>query len=221
MITIKKLTLMLLGGLLMAGPIQTVAAGTSHPSTPVLTVIVPRGLQRGTEKVVTFSGARLFDAKEVLLYDQGVEVKKIEQVDDNNVKVTLFATAQCRLGEHVAQLRTSSGVSDYRNFFVGALEEIDEVEPNSEFSAAQAIEMNRTVNGVIKAEDMDFFRFTAIKNQRISVEVEAIRLGVMFDPFIAIYDADGNELKVVDDCPLLKQDALLSITAPALSLIHI
>ncbi len=212
MISTRKL-LLLLFGLLACSPGSIWAA--TGPSTPVLTVIVPRGMQRGTEKVVTFSGARLFDAKEVLLYDEGLEVKKIEQVDNNNVKVTLWAAADCRLGEHVAQLRTASGVSDYRNFFVGAMEEIDEAEPNSEFDAAQKIELNRTVNGVILAEDRDFFRITAKRGQRISVEVEAIRLGVMFDPVIAIYDDQGNELQAVDDCAQLKQDAMLSIAAPS------
>lgn len=191
------------------------AATTTLPSTPVLTQIVPRGLQRGTEKMLVFQGERLFDVQECLLYDAGIEVKSIEQVDAKQVKVTLSVGPDCRLGEHVAQLRTTSGVSDYRNFFVGAMEEIDEAEPNSEITTPQKIEFNRTVNGVIQNEDVDYFQIEAKKDQRISVEIEAIRLGYMFDPYIAIQNASGDELKSVDDCTLTKQDGHFSILAPA------
>lgn len=192
-----------------------VGLAANAPGTPVLTQIVPRGAQRGTEKEFTFVGARLFDAKEVFFYDDGFEVKKIEQVNANSVKVTIAISADCRIGEHVAQLRTAGGVSDYRNFFVGVLPEVGEAEPNSEFNAPQKIESGTTVNGVIKNEDLDWYQIEAKAGQRISVEVEAIRLGFMFDPYIEIRDDEGNELAKCDDCPLLKQDAFLSINAPA------
>lgn len=185
------------------------------PGTPVLTQIVPRGVQRGTEKTFTFVGARLFDAKEVFFYDEGFEVKKIEQVNANSVKVTVAVSAEARIGEHVAQLRTSGGVSDYRNFFVGVLPEVDEAEPNSEFTSPQIVASGTTINGVIKNEDVDWFQVEAKKDQRISVEIEAIRLGFMFDPYIEIRDSEGNELAKCDDCPLTKQDGHFSIRAPA------
>lgn len=201
--------------LALVAALANVSFANNAPSTPVLNQIVPRGAQRGAETTFTFAGARLFDAKEVFFYDEGFEVKKIEQVDANNVKVTVAISADCRIGEHVAQLRTTGGVSDYRNFFVGVLPEVDEVEPNSEFDSPQKIQPGTTVNGVIKNEDLDWFQVQAKAGQRLSVEIEAIRLGFMFDPYIEIRDADGNELAKCDDCPLLKQDAFLSIEAPA------
>lgn len=187
----------------------------STPGTPVLNQIVPRGAQRGTERTFTFVGERLFDAKEVFFYDKGFEVKKIEQVDGKSVKVTVAVSAEARIGEHVAQLRTASGISDYRNFFVGALPEIDESEPNSEFTAPQKIALGTTVNGVIMNEDVDWYQLEAKKGQRISVEIEAIRLGFMFDPYIEIRDSEGTELAKCDDCPLTKQDGHFSVHAPA------
>ena len=190
-------------------------ADASAPATPILNQIVPRGVQRGTTKEVNFHGERLFGAQEVFFYDEGFEVKKLEQVSDKVVKVTIAVSSDCRLGEHVAQLRTADGVSDYRNFYVGVLPEIDEVEPNSSFETPQEIEMGRTVNGVINSEDMDWFQIKATAGQRISVEIEAIRLGVMFDPWIEMRDADGKELIRCDDSPLTKQDGHFSILAPA------
>ena len=83
----------------------------------------------------------------------------------------------CRLGEHVAQVRTKSGISEYRTFFVGALSAIDEKEPNTLFDQPQAIEMNHTVHGVVQGEDVDYYQVDVKKGQRISAEVEGMRFG--------------------------------------------
>ena len=99
------------------------SAASVQASDPTLSVITPRGIQRGAEHVVTFSGARLNDAEEILFYDAGFEVIKIEpdEKNANIVRATIKVAPDCDLGEKTAQVRTKSGVSDYRTFFVGAL----------------------------------------------------------------------------------------------------
>ena len=94
---------------------------STHAASPQLTSILPPGVQRGHEHVLTFTGARLKDVEEVLLYETGVAVKKVEAVDAQNVRVTVEVAADCPLGQHIAQLRTRTGISDFRPFFVGAL----------------------------------------------------------------------------------------------------
>lgn len=184
-------------------------------SSPQLNTIMPRGVQRGHEHVLTFSGARLQETQEVFLYADGVTVKNIEQVDANNVKVTVEIAADCRLGSHVAQLRTTSGISEYRTFFVGAMAEVAEVEPNNEFDKPQPIEHNLTVTGVVTSEDVDHYRIQATAGQRISVEIEGVRLGnQLIDPYIAILDEKRFEVHARDDTPLLKQDCFISFVAP-------
>lgn len=61
-------------------------AATTIASDPTLTVITPRGIQRGAEHVLTFSGARLQDAEEILFYEPGIEVVKIEP-DEKNANI--------------------------------------------------------------------------------------------------------------------------------------
>lgn len=195
------------------------ALGTTLPvvqaSDPGLTIIQPRGVQRGTEAVLTFSGRRLEDAEEVFFYRPGVKATKIEKVNANAIKVTVQVAPDCRLGEHIAQVRTKTGISDYRTFYVGALPSVDEKEPNSEFDAPQPIEMGTTVAGVVENEDVDYFVVNAKKGERISAEIEAMRLGTyLFDPYIAILDSKRFELAVSDDAPLVYQDALASVVAP-------
>jgi hypothetical protein len=177
--------------------------------------VLPPGVQRGHEHVLTFTGARLEDVEEVLLYDSGVTVKKVEKVDAQNVRVTVEVAADCRAGEHLTQLRTRTGISDYRSFFVGVLPAVDEKEPNSSFDEPQAVEFNVCVAGILQNEDADYYRITAKKGQRLSVEVEGIRLGqAFFDPFLAILDKNRFEIASVDDTVLAKQDCFLSVVIP-------
>ena len=192
------------------------ASPFANASSPALTLINPRGAQRGTEAVLTFSGARLADTEEIFFYEPGFEVVKIEPVNNNAVKATIKIAPDCQLGEHTAQVRTKSGISEYRTFFVGALPSVAEKEPNSLFDQPQPVKMNSTVQGVIQNEDVDYFVIEAKKGERISVEVEGMRFGqTLFDPYIGILDTKRFELAVADDSPLVRQDAVLSVIAPA------
>lgn len=191
------------------------SSATLHAGSPTLTRIDPRGCQRGAEHELVFRGARLKDAQEILFYSPGIEVLSLEAPADNQVKVKVKVAPECRLGEHVAQVRTATGISDYRTLFVGALPAVDEAEPNSEFETPQAVKMNVTVQGRIDNEDVDYFTVEAKKGDRISVEVEAMRLGTtLFDPYISILDSRRFALASGDDVTLVGQDAVCSVVAP-------
>ena len=201
--------------LTLASCLLAEGAFSVQAASPSLGLILPRGLQRGKESVLTFHGGQLADAKEILFFSPGFTVTKLEPTA-GSVKATIKVAADCRLGEHVAHVRTASGVSEYRTFYVGPFPEIQEKEPNTEFTTPQPIPLNVTVNGIIQSEDVDYFVIDAKKGQRISAEIEGMRLGVtMFDPYIAILDSKRFELITADDTPLLKQDAAASVIAPA------
>jgi len=190
--------------------------GHLFAASPSLSVIQPRGAQRGTETELTFAGARLTDAQEVLVYYPGIAVKKLEMVNDTALKVTIAIAPDCRLGEHAFRIRTATGISELRTFWVGALLVVEELEPNSEFDKPQPIALNSTVHGVVQTEDQDYFAVECKKGQRLSVEVEAMRLGTaFFDPYVAILDAKRFELATGDDSPMSAQDGGCSVVIPA------
>lgn len=191
------------------------SATTLFAASPRLTIVLPRGVQRGTEVELTFSGSQLGDAKEVFFYEPGFAVKEIIPVDVNSFKAKVAVAPETRLGEHVCQVRTATGVSDFRTLFVGNLKDVAELEPNSDFTAPQLIEMNVTVTGIVQAEDVDYFAVNAKKGERIAVEVEGIRLGdTLFDPYVAILDAKRFEMASADDSTLVVQDCVASAVAP-------
>src|SRR5579862_4981853 len=183
--------------------------------SPSVTRVSPHGGQRGTEVDLSLSGAQLKDAQELLLYQPGLEVLKLDAADDKTVKIRLKIAADAALGEHTMRLRTATGISDLRTFWVGPYPVIDEKEPNNDFKAPQKIAMNVTVAGVITNEDVDYFSVELHKGQRLSVELEGIRLGTsLFDAYIAVLDTKRFELASADDTVLLMQDPFLTLLAP-------
>ncbi len=198
------------GWLVLLGDVSLVWA-----NTPRLNLILPRGVQRGQQHTLRFIGERIGNAQQILCYDAGISVIEIKPVDANQVDVVVDIANDCRLGEHVLQVRTPRGISDFRTVFIGHLPHVDEVEPNSTISQPQAIEPNVTVRGTIDNEDVDYFAVQAKQGERISVEVHAIRLGFLFDASIAILNEDRFELAVCDDTTMFNQDPFVSIVAPA------
>ncbi len=182
---------------------------------PVVSLVNPPGLQRGTEAEVLITGARIGDAKELLFYEPGVEVTSLTPDGDNKVKVKLKAAADCQPGLHALRLVTETGISNLRYFGVSPLPEVQEAEPNSDFATPQPATLNTTINGVVTNEDVDYFVVELAEGQKITCELEGIRIGSeMFDPFVAILDEKRFEVASSDDAPLLQQDCVCSMKAP-------
>jgi hypothetical protein len=202
------------GLLVLAASAATAAAAGS----PELRAIVPPGGPRGAECTVELRGARLQSPQEILFYRPGLEVAKLETLGDKGgaVKATLRIAPDCALGEHPLRLRTSGGLTELRIFRVGPFPSIDEAEPNHDLGAAQSVAMNVTVHGTVQSEDVDCYAVEARAGQRISAEVEGMRLGcVLFDPHLSILDTNRFELAASDDTPLFRQDGAVSVLAPA------
>ncbi len=203
-----SLRLLALAGLLCG---VATALGTS----PELKSVIPTGGQRGTELEVSFGGERLEDTEEVICYEPGLEVSRLVLVTNKLVQARIKILPDCSLGEHHLRLRTATGLSGLRTFLVGPFPVVEEREPNNDPAHAQSIELNTTVTGVIKAEDVDYFEVELKKGQRLSAEVEGIRLGrSLFDSRLTVLDAAGVELADVDDTWLGMQDPFVSLLAP-------
>lgn len=196
----------------LAGLLVSSIAGAVEPQ---LGDVVPNGFQRGTEVDIQFNGTRLADAQEALFYSPGIAVKSWEVAGDNAVKAKLVIAPDCRLGIHAVRLRAATGISNLRLFSIGALPEVAEVEPNNLFETPQPITLGTTVTGVVQAEDIEYFVIEAKAGQRITAEIEGLRLGyTAFDPYLAILNEKRFELARSDDASLVLQDCIVSIIAP-------
>ena len=184
---------------------------------PDMTTLKPHGGQIGADVRLTITGARLDDFEDLMFYTPGFKVKSVESRAGNKVELTLSIDKSVRAGNHVMRVRTKSGVSHMRQFFASPFPNVEEKEPNSEFAAAQPIALGQTIEGVILAEDVDYFKLTVKKGQRIGVQVDGLRLAAIpqgaMDPYVAILDKDKFEKAFSDDTILHRQDGYCSFTA--------
>ena len=170
---------------------------------------------RGEEVQVDLRGKLMFEPQELICYTSGVTVKSLTKVSDKHIKAVLAIEADAPLGEYPLRLRCKGGFTYMSTFWVGQFPSIKEIEPNNDLSEPQDIEFNSTVYGVAGKEDADFYRVKVSKGQRISAELEAIRLGkILFDPYLAILNERKELMASADDTALLRQDAYVSVIAP-------
>ncbi len=199
-------------------------AGSAHAS-PRFSNVLPHGAQRGTEADVVLYGDNFSDAEEILFYDRGMEVVSLAQPEAENAKnkqllVKFRIAADCPLGTQRMRIRSRSGLSDLFTFHVGPLPVTEEKEPNTDFAEPQVIEKNVTVHGRVDSEDVDYYAIDCVAGERITAEVFGLRFGYsssgnFFDPYLAILNEERFELAASDDTPLVGNDAVVSLVAPA------
>ncbi|OYP34475.1 pre-peptidase C-terminal domain-containing protein [Rhodopirellula sp. MGV] len=195
-------------------------ASTANATIPEVTLLEPRGVVRGEESVVKFRGNRLSDASQVLCDLPGIEILEVKPINNSEVEVKIKAAADLTPGLYPLRLVTKSGIANLRLLGVGSMPIVTEAEPNDEFDAPQAIELNSTVEGIVKREDVDHYQVKLAKGQTLNVEIEGLRLAFslqnrdILDPYIAILDSGRFEVASSDDSDLLQQDGMCSYTAP-------
>ena len=201
--------------------LMTTVLGLIDPSwaryTPVFHLDPPGG-QRGTVVEVTISGEQLSDFEEILFHEEGgISLVEHEVIEATQVLCHLRIDSDAPLGTHPLRVRTRSGISHLVLFSVGNLEEIFEVEPNEDLHRAQPIEKGTTVNGRGGFEDLDYYAISLEPGERLSVEIEGMRLGenhwdrafTQFDAELRLYDPTGELVVFEDDTAPLTQDPAL------------
>lgn len=82
--------------------------------------------------------------------------------------------------------------------------------------AGQQLTLPATVTGkVAAAQEIDVYRFTAKKGEKLTFKVDSHKLGYPLDPYIKLFDAKGKLLKEIDDPRRNFYDAALDYTIPA------
>ncbi len=181
-----------------------------------LQVLEPQGAQRGTEVQVTLRGPRIGQEPQQILCERpGLEVLELKAENNDTVLAKFKLAPDAALGPIPLRIRTTTGLSNVFPFMVGNLPEQKEAEPNNDLEHAQAVPLGATVNGLVQYEDVDYFVIEAAEGDRISVELEGLRLArTFFDAAVAVLDEKKFELAACDDTPATRQDPSLSVIAP-------
>jgi hypothetical protein len=186
----------------------------ANATQPSVGRISPSGFLRGQEVQMVLTGDRLGDASRILFYQPGIEQIELVAQSENQVTAKLRIAEDCQPGLHSLRLATRTGISNVRYFGIGSMPIVDEVEPNSDFAAPQSVAVNSTLHGVCTSEDVDYYIVDLAVGQKLTVELEGLRLGTdFFDPFVAILDANRFEVARSDDSTLVQQDCVCSFEA--------
>ena len=202
--------------------------------------VTPRIAQRGTTVDVSIRGSHLDDPKEIIFDRPGIRADAIGPVTklpvtglvhggriEQEIKCRLVIEPDCVPGEHRFRLRTATQLTSLATFHVTPFPVVDETHDNNGNdtpSTAQSVPMNVTVRGSIKGSprgDVDVYRVPAKAGERLSVEVDCVRLADAhygdseFDLALRVLDAKGREIAANDENPIHTQDPLLSIKLPA------
>lgn len=179
----------------------TIASAAIDPDlpspAPAVRAIFPHGAQRGTSAEVEMSGQNLHDASSVDFAGRGVRAEVLSSLGSKlKLKITVDPTAE--VGRRDFRLTTLRGV--YVGVFdIGASPEIVEKESNDDFRKPEQITLPVLVNGTIRNEDWDHFRFHASAGDTLVFDVSATRHGSRLDADLAILDLRGEELAWNDD----------------------
>lgn len=175
---------------------------------PRLNSIYPCGGKQGTTVECVLSGGDLNDAVELYFSHPGLTARHIEKS-----KFAITIAPDAPLGPHDVRVVTPLGLSNFRAFVVGDVAEINEKEPNSEIAQAQPVELPVVINGKMDGQaDLDHFRFSAKKGQRVFMNCWAWRHDSQIDGTLQLSDASGKVLAYSGDW--FGRDPFIDFTAP-------
>jgi hypothetical protein len=189
--------------------------GQVSATPPVVNTLTPRGAERGKTVEVVIAGANLTGQTKLLLPFKAAQALIAEaKPNPAQARINVTVDAATPAGVYPVRVMTEDGISSLVLFSVDVLPSISEIEDNNAFERAQKIATPVIVTGQINANDIDHFRFTARKDQRLILEVESTRLGSGIDPCFRVIDANRRFMASVNDSPGLQRDCRLVFTAP-------
>jgi hypothetical protein len=185
---------------------------------PSVSRTTPRAVQPGKTIELTLHGAKLDDPLQVWTsFPAKVEVvagaKDAKDQKSRVCKVTIDASVAVGIGGLV--VGSPSGVSDVALVMIDDLPSVADNGKNFSREQAQTITLPTAIDGTANGSNFDHYKFTGEKDQRISLEVVAARVGTSLDSVVRLLKADGSELMLADDDAGVGADSRLSLTLPA------
>lgn len=185
----------------------------AHAEAPSIESVSPPVGQRGTEFDVRIMGSGLQQCRDLIFYTPGLQCKKIQVESDYELLATISADAQCPLRNEPFRLLGRDGFSELRTLRITPFPILLEAAVANQTLRIE--QSNFTICGILESGDNDRFSVQLNRGQRITAEVEAVRLGYeLIDTVLTISTSDGEPLLQVDDNALHQQDPSLSFVAP-------
>lgn len=187
-----------------------ITAQAADAQTPSVSRVVPSAIPPGYTVDVVLHGSGL-EGPTALWTSIPATTECVESAGDRaTYRVTLPPEAQ--VGIAGLRVATRRGVSNLHLFMVDDLPTVAETAGNTNPGSAQLLAPPIAVDGACDSLGFDYYRLTAKRGQRLSVDVVATRVGSAADPVVRLLDISGRELKWADDTPGAAGDCRFTYT---------
>jgi hypothetical protein len=165
-------------------------AASAEPPIPQLDAVFPPGAAAGSAVELALGGSNLGGLREV-------------QTSIPGARVAVSGAGQARLmipagtvpGQYDLWALSEHGITTPRTFTVSRRTEVLEKEQNDSLGAAQAVALDSVTNGRLdKPGDVDYYRFRAVRGQRVIIECAAERIDSRLRAIPELFDSSGRRL---------------------------
>lgn len=189
-------------------------SGTASLAAPTIERITPAAGQVGMTFEIQIVGSGLADVQEVLFYRTGLKALEFKATEDDGLVIRLDAATDCPRGDQPFRLRSPTGLSELKILRMAATPVRAEAEPNNDPATCPLVDEPVCYHGTLPGLDVDCYRLPRKAGERLSVEVEALRLGQgLLDTLLRVRDPSGTIVASVDDTLLFGQDPFVSLVA--------
>lgn len=179
------------------------------PQTRLLAVF-PQGAQSGQSVDVTVANGTDLDELDRMIFSHPGITAKLK----SGSTFTVTVAANVPVGTYEARVHGLYGTSNPRCFVVGALPEVQENDANNTQETAQAVEVGTVVNGRSnRGADVDFYKVTGKKGQRLLIECQALRIDSKFQAELRLYSQSGRRIGR-SIARFRTEDPILDVTFP-------
>jgi Bacterial pre-peptidase C-terminal domain len=223
------------GAAMLVLPLPRLLAEDKKPDDkkgpPSIKLAFPVGIACGSATKLTVRGLQLSEATEVRIEGAGEPIQAsikskgkadvsdqlpAEKFGDTKVEIELMIPGGTSGAEVSLVVVTPEGSSEPHALRVFDPADLTiEKEPNGGFRNAQEIHAPTTIQGTIgEANDVDVFRISGRKGEKLVAEVWAARLGSPLDSLLTLYDEHSRVIATNDDGES-GTDSLLRFPLPA------
>ena len=200
------------------------------PEPPRVTAVVPLAISAGMTNQIRVRGNNLTNVTELRFTNDSfkpvIAIKSKGKADlpkdadakklgDSQIEIEVVPPASASIDTNHFVVISPDGTSEAKPLILfpqGTL--IAEHEPNGGFKQAQAMRLGQTTCGVIKeGGDVDVFRFSGKRGQRVRIEVCAAAVDSSLDSTVSLLDEAGHLVASNDDVRD-GRDSLLEATLP-------
>jgi hypothetical protein len=190
---------------------STALLDAAQAAPPKINRLSVRGFQTGATTRVNITGLGLEGSPKLLLGVPIAEQKLVPPIRANAVTVDVTLDAAVAPGIYHLRLQTDAGITPPEIVAIDGLKQV----PVVAAADAKPLSTPVAIHGAVTAAEIQATQFAGKKDQTITIDVLARRLGSKLRPVVHLHDAEKKQLAWSPPQTALAGDARLSVKLPA------